>query len=103
MNHAFGVLAQIRYRGVMAICHEHNLRATPPPVRPFGIQLRLRPGDPFAKLVGPEWQKTHWFASEQERDAVLTDMESRHVYSRQGDEPSVVFEKIEQPQAAATQ
>ena len=81
----------------MAVCHEHNLRATPPRSLPFGIQVRLKPGDPFVKLVGPDWQKTHWFASAAERDAVLTDMESRHLYSRRGDEPSVVFERIALP------
>ena len=88
------------YRLVMAICHEHNLNAAPPPVLPFGIQVRLKPGDPFVKLVGPDWQKTHWFASARERDAVLADMESRHLYSRRGDEPSVLFERIEQPHSA---
>ena len=81
----------------MAICHEHNLRAAPPAALPFGIQVRLRPGDPFAKLVGPDWQKTHWFASAAEREAVLADMESRHVYSRASDAPAVIFERIEQP------
>jgi hypothetical protein len=85
----------------MAICHEHNLRAPPPPVRPYGIRVRIKPGDPFARLVEPDWQKTHWFASESERDAVLEDMASRHVYSRRGDLPTVIFEKIEQATAAA--
>ena len=83
----------------MAICHEHNLNATPPQARPFGIQVRLKPGDPFVNLVGPDWQKTHWFPSARERDVVLAEMESRHLYSRRGDEPSVVFEKIERPSA----
>jgi hypothetical protein len=78
----------------MAICHEHNLNAAPPQELPFGIQVRLKPGDPFVKLVGPDWQKTHWFASARERDEVLADMESRHLYSRRGDEPSVLFERI---------
>jgi len=81
----------------MRISNEHNLCAPPPVARPFGIQVRLKPGDPFAKLVGPDWQKTHWFASESERDAALGDMAGRHLYSRRGDEPSVLFEKIEQP------
>jgi hypothetical protein len=79
----------------MAICHEHNLKAPAPPARPFGIQVRLKPGDPFARLVAPDWQKSHWFASELERDAALADMESRHLYSRRGDEPSIVLEKIQ--------
>lgn len=78
----------------MAICHEHNLNAAPPQSRPFGIQVRLKPGDPFVKLVGPDWHKEHWFASARERDDVLADMERRHLYSRRGDEPSVLFERI---------
>ena len=79
----------------MAICHEHNLKAAPPEARPFGIQVRLKPGDPFAKLVGPDWRNAHWFASAAERDAVLADMQGQHPYSRRGDEPSIVLEKIE--------
>lgn len=96
----FGMPAQIRYGCAMAICHEHNLKAALPQARPFGIQVRLKPGDPFVKLVGPDWQKTHWFASARERDVVLADMESRHLYSRRGDEPSIVFVRIELPEAA---
>lgn len=83
----------------MAICHQHNLNATPPQARPFGIQVRLKPTDPFVKLVGPDWMKTHWFPGARERDLVLADMESRHLYSRRGDEPSVLFERIERPAA----
>ena len=80
----------------MGISNEHNLSEPPPAARPFGIRVRLRSGDPFAKLVGADWQKSHWFASARERDNVLADMESRHLYSRRGDEPAVVLEKIEQ-------
>lgn len=83
----------------MAICHEHNLRAAPPTARPFGIRVQLGPGDPFARLVDPDWQKTHWYASERERDLALADMASRHLYSREGDEPSVIFEPVEQAPA----
>jgi hypothetical protein len=79
----------------MAYCHEHNARGQLAAAQPYGIRISLPPGDPFARLVGAEWQKLHWFASEQERDAVLADMASRHPYSRSGDEPSVVFEKVE--------
>ena len=79
----------------MAICHEHNLRAPPPAELPYGIRVTLRRGDPFARLVGAGWQKLHWFASAAERDAVLADMASRHVYSRRGDQPSVDFEKVD--------
>jgi len=84
----------------MAISNEHNLRAPMPALRPFGIRVRLRPGDPFAKLVGADWEATHWYATESERDTALDDMSGRHVYSRSGDEPSVVFERIRQPDAS---
>ena len=83
----------------MGISSEHNLRAPLPETRRFGIQVRLKPGDPFVKLVGPDWQKTHWFASAGERDLVLADMESLHPYSRRGDEPAVLLERIERPAA----
>ncbi len=79
----------------MGICHEHNLHSAPAPAKPFGIRVSLRPGDPFARLVGAGWQKLHWYATERERDAVLADMARRHLYSRRGDEPTVRFEAIE--------
>ena len=79
----------------MAICHEHNLKAPAPQAWPYGIEIRLKAGDPFANLVGPDWRKAHWFATARERDAALADMASRHLYSRRGDEPSIVLEKIE--------
>ena len=78
----------------MAIAHQHNLNAPPPASKPFGIRVRLRARDPFTRLVGADWQKVHWFATEPERDAALADMAGRHLYSRRGDEPSVVYEKI---------
>jgi hypothetical protein len=78
----------------MSIASEHNLNGQPPAAKPFGIRVSLRPRDPFTRLVGPDWQKFHWFATEHERDDVLADMASRHPYSRRGDEPAVILEKI---------
>ncbi len=78
----------------MAICHEHNLNFRPPGAKPFGIRVSLGARDPFTRLVGPDWQTLHWFATERERDAAFDDMASRHLYSRRGDEPTVLFEKI---------
>jgi hypothetical protein len=78
----------------MSISNEHNLNSLPPAVKPFGIRVSLRPRDPFTRLVGADWQKLHWFATERERDAAFEDMSSRHPYSRRGDEPAVIFEKI---------
>ncbi len=78
----------------MAIAHEHNLQDLPPARRPYGIRVRLRARDPFTRLVGADWQKLHWYATARERDAAFDDMGSRHVYSRRGDEPSIVLEKV---------
>ena len=80
----------------MGISQAHNLRA--PPVerlRPYGVRVSLPPGDPFRKLLGPEWHRVHWYATPQERDAALVEMARRHEYSRQGDRPSLIFEKVE--------
>lgn len=78
----------------MAISNEHNLIFPPAATKSFGIRVRLRPRDPFTRLVGADWQKLHWFATERERDAALADMAARHLYSRRGDEPAVIYEKI---------
>jgi hypothetical protein len=78
----------------MAIANEPNLTAPMPAEKPFGIRVRLRAGDPFTRLVGANWSKTHWYATERERDAAFEDMSSRHLYSRRGDEPAVVYEKV---------
>jgi hypothetical protein len=78
----------------VAIAHEHNLNRNPPAARPWGIRVSLRARDPFTRLVGADWQKVHWFATERERDAALEDMVGRHLYSRRGDLPAVVYEKV---------
>lgn len=78
----------------MAICHEHNLRAPPPAARPYGIRVTFDAQDPFTRLVDAGWRQEHWFATAQERDDALADMAGRHVYSREGDTPSVRFEKL---------
>ena len=81
----------------MAIASPHNLNQVPPAARPYGIRASLRPLDPFVRLVGAGWEKFHWYATERERDAALTEMAGRHLYSRRGDEPSVVYEKVTRP------
>jgi hypothetical protein len=80
----------------MGIANPQNMTRTIPVLpQPYGIRVRLRPGDPFAKLLGPEWQKTHWFFTATERDRVMEEMARKHEYSRIGDRPSLVFEKVE--------
>jgi len=80
----------------MSIANEHNLHlGAAPAVRPFGIRIKLRRGDPFRLLLGDDWQKLHWYANADERDMALADMSRRHEYSRVGDQPALLFEKIE--------
>jgi len=82
--------------GRHGIANAQNLVRTLPVLpRPYGIRVSLRPGDPFAKLLGTDWQKTHWFFTAAERDAQLEDMARKHEYSRIGDRPALVFEKVE--------
>ena len=80
----------------MGIANAHNLVdpiAQLP--RPYGVLVRLRPGDPLRKILGGDWQKTHWFLSAAERDRVLEEMARKHEYSRTGDRPALIFEKVE--------
>lgn len=80
----------------MGIANAQNLtRSLPVLPRPYGIRVRLKAQDPFTKLLGPDWQKTHWFFTAAERDLVLADMSRKHEYSRIGDQPALVFEKVE--------
>lgn len=80
----------------MAVVHAHNLhRPITVEQRPFGIRITLREGDPFRNLLGPEWQKFHWYAAARERDLALAEMSRKHEYSRAGDAPSLVYTKVE--------
>jgi hypothetical protein len=45
--------------------------------------------------MGAQWHREHWYASAAERDAALVEMSRRHEYSRIGDKPALVFEKVE--------
>lgn len=80
----------------MATCHPHNLRNPERRnQRPYGVRVSLKAGDPFRTLLGPEWSKTHWFVTAADRDAALADMARKHEYSRPGDQPALVFDKVE--------
>ena len=67
--------------------------------KPYGIRVSLPAGDPFASLVGSDWNTSHWFDNRNERDSVLRDMSREHEYSRGGDKPALVFEAIDRPAA----
>jgi hypothetical protein len=78
----------------MPVCHEHNLRAALPEQRPFGIRVTLKPGDPFRNLVGDDWSKEHWYATQRERDQALVEMSQKYVYFRPGDQPALRFDAV---------
>jgi hypothetical protein len=80
----------------MDICHAHNLNEPLDVPKPFGIRVTLPPTDTFARLLGSGWQQHHWYPTRGERDRALADMASEHLYSRQGDRPTVRFEPVEQ-------
>jgi hypothetical protein len=74
----------------------HNLRAphTKDP-RPYGIRVSLRSNDPFRKIVGPDWNRMHWYRSAEEREVALEEMRRRHEYSRPKDAPTHLYTKVE--------
>jgi hypothetical protein len=80
----------------MEFVHRHNL------VQPdqaggekrFGIRVTLPPGDTFRRLLGEDWEKFHWYATEAERDAAYQQMAIRHGYYRKRDAPTQVLEKL---------
>jgi hypothetical protein len=79
----------------MRIASQHNLSRPVPSQRPFGVRVSLRRDDPFARLVGSDWHREHWFATERERDEALAEMSRRDRFSRIGDEPALHFERLD--------
>jgi hypothetical protein len=77
------------------VAPQNMRRAASQGPKPYGVRVSLPPGDPFRKIMGAEWHRTHWFATVAERDAELVEMSRRHEYSRIGDRPALVFEKVE--------
>jgi hypothetical protein len=80
----------------MDICHTHNLVKPIDRKKPYGIRVSIPSTDTFARLLGKDWQRHHWFATREERDRALADMSSEHLYSRIGDKPTLIFEAVEQ-------
>lgn len=78
-------------------CHTHNL-VDPSEVateKPWGIRVSAPATDPFNRLVGADWSRTHWFADVASRDAAYEKMRKKHGFYRIGDEPSQILVKID--------
>ena len=80
----------------MEFCHRHNL--VEPDIagreRNFGIRITLPATDTMRRLLGDDWERLHWYATEEERDAALEQMATRHGYYRNTDTPTQILEKI---------
>ena len=77
-------------------CHQHNL-VEPDAAgveRRFGIRVTLPAGDTLRNVIGEDWERLHWFATESERDAAYENMAERHGYYRKSDSPTQILEKI---------
>lgn len=80
----------------MDICHQHNLvnPAKGGADQPYGIRVTLPQEDSLNRLLGADWEKFHWYATESERDRAFNDMAARHGYYRVSDSPSQILEKV---------
>jgi hypothetical protein len=63
----------------------------------YGVRVTMPSEDPLRNLLGADWHSVRWFATEAERDAALEDMRQVHRFSRRGDRPSLVYQKIDAP------
>lgn len=79
----------------MEICHEHNLNGKPDTRRRYGVRVRLTAADPLNRVLGGNFERTHWFSTPIERDRALADMAGEHLYSRRGDRPTLRFEAVD--------
>lgn len=80
----------------MEYCHKHNL-VSPEQAggeRRFGIRVSLPARDTLRNILGDDWERLHWFATEDERDTAFKEMATRHGYYRKTDTPTQVLEKI---------
>lgn len=62
----------------------------------YGIRISLKKDDTFGHLLGQDWHTVRWYSSRDERDQVMLTIGSRHKFSRIGDEPTLIYEEIEQ-------
>jgi hypothetical protein len=80
----------------MSYCHSHNL-VDPDSAgadRRFGIRVSLPKGDTLRNLLGDDWEKVHWYTTEEERDRAFAAMADRHGYYRNSDTPTQILEKV---------
>ena len=79
----------------MEFCHQHNLvePETAGRKRKFGIRVTLPATDTMRKVLGDDWERLHWYATEAKRDAAFEHMATRHGYYRNTDSPTQILER----------
>ena len=82
---------------LMSYCHRHNLVDPGDAARDrrFGIRVTLPASDTFRTVIGDDWERFHWYATESERNRAYESMARRHGYYRKTDSPAQVLEKVE--------
>lgn len=80
----------------MDYCHLHNVVEPDKALaeKRFGIRVSLPHGDTFSSLIGEDWERVHWYRTEEERDRAFEQMAKRHGYYRNTDTPSQRLEKL---------
>lgn len=63
----------------------------------YGIRVTMPESDPLASehILGPDWESYRWFDNRERRDRIMRDMQREHPYSRPGDKPTIICEKVE--------
>ncbi len=81
----------------MDYCHQHNLvdQSVAGQNRTFGIRVSLPANDTLRNILGEDWEQSHWYPTEAERNSAYEKMAIRHGYYRNTDSPTQVLEKIE--------
>lgn len=63
----------------------------------FGIRKTLAPDHPRRQshLLGDAWEAFEWYEEAGERDRVLKQLQREHQFSRRGDVPRLVLERVD--------
>ncbi|MDX1609219.1 MAG: hypothetical protein R3225_03770 [Halofilum sp. (in: g-proteobacteria)] len=63
----------------------------------FGIRATLAPDHPRRQshLLGDDWEGLYWYETAERRDEAYREFQREHTYSRRGDVPRLVLEKVD--------
>lgn len=63
----------------------------------YGIRKTLAPDHPRRQshLLGDDWEAYEWYETEREREQALRELQREHLYSRRGDVPRLVLERVD--------